>query len=76
MVRLLGPVGCDEANFGTERFVKHEDGHFLVPQEAVDGLTRVGGFVLAPVQPAAAGDGVQSSDEQPAVEAALGDPIE
>jgi hypothetical protein len=62
MVRLIGPPGCDEANYGTERFVKHEDGHFDVPEEAVEGLCKVGGFVRAPVQ-AEAAPSEQSSPE-------------
>jgi hypothetical protein len=51
LVRLIAPPGTDECNFGEVRYKVHEDGHVDVPQEAVDGLTRVDGFVVAPVQP-------------------------
>jgi hypothetical protein len=47
-VRAYGPRGTDIANFGEHEFKVHEDGHFDVLAEAVEGLTRVGGFVVAP----------------------------
>jgi hypothetical protein len=62
LVRVYGPSGCDEMSYGTERFVKHEDNHFDVPEEALPGLLTVGGFTLAPVQPADdAGDEVAAA---------------
>ena len=47
-VRVYGPPGCDEANYGVHEFDRHEDGHFDVLAEAVPGLCSVGGFVVAP----------------------------
>jgi hypothetical protein len=52
LVRLIAPKGTDEANFGTTAYRVADDGTITVPIEAVDGLTRVGGFTLAPVQAA------------------------
>jgi hypothetical protein len=49
LVKMFGPPGADEANYGEQKFSRHEDGSFWVTPEAVDGLTRVGGFVVAPV---------------------------
>ena len=73
LVRVYGPSGCDEANYGTERFVRHEDGHFDVPEEALQGLLTVGGFTVAPPDQPASDDG-QSADVTPAVDASLGYP--
>jgi hypothetical protein len=72
MVRLIPPVGCDECSYGETRYKVHEAGYVDVPQEAVDGLTHVGGFVLAPDQPASV-DGA-GADVPPAVDASLGNP--
>ncbi len=47
LVRLIAPPGCDEANYGANRFKVHEDGTVLVPREAVDGLMHTGGFAPA-----------------------------
>ena len=47
-IRVYGPVGADEANYGEHRFVRHEDGTFVVLAEAVAGLCAVGGFTVAP----------------------------
>jgi hypothetical protein len=76
LVRLIAPRGTDECNFGEVAYRVHEDGHVDVPQEAVPALTTVGGFVVAPIQPAPAGEDGTGSDVQPAVETSLGDPIE
>jgi hypothetical protein len=54
LVRLIAPAGTDECNYGQVRYHVHEDMHVDVPQEAVDGLTRIGGFVIAPVAAPAA----------------------
>ncbi len=44
-VKMRGPVGCDEANFsGLPLIKRHDDGHFDVPAEAVEGLMHTGGF--------------------------------
>ena len=51
MVRLVAPAGTDECSFGETRFPVAADRTVTVPLEAVDGLTRVGGFVVAAVQP-------------------------
>jgi hypothetical protein len=56
MIRLLPPPGCDECSYGEVRYKVHEAGYVDVPEAAVDGLTRVGGFTLAPDQPTQAGD--------------------
>jgi hypothetical protein len=50
LVKMFGPIGADEANYGEHSFKIHEDKSFWVTPEAVDGLTRVGGFVVAPDQ--------------------------
>lgn len=44
--RLRAPPGTDEANYGELRFRVHDDGTISVPPEAVDGLCKVGGFVV------------------------------
>jgi hypothetical protein len=75
LIRLYGPSGCDEANFGTERFVKHEAGYFDVPEEAVEGLLKVGGFIRAPDQPAA-DEGAHASPPLENPFDSLGDPVE
>ena len=51
MVRLVAPAGTDECSLNETRYVVGADRTVMVPFEAVDGLTRVGGFVLAPIQP-------------------------
>jgi hypothetical protein len=50
-LRLRGPKGTDEANIGINRYTIHEDGFFYLPSsENIDGMLKVGGFVLAPDQ--------------------------
>jgi hypothetical protein len=49
--RLTAPPGTDEANFGTERLRVDNDGTVSVPEEAVPGLTHVGGFTDADPEP-------------------------
>jgi hypothetical protein len=50
LVKLIPPRGTDEANFNESSFKIREDGSIWVCREAVDGLTRIGGFVVAPDQ--------------------------
>jgi hypothetical protein len=48
LVRLRAPKGTDECNIGTARYTIHEDGFFYLPREEnIDGLLRVGGFIVA-----------------------------
>jgi hypothetical protein len=49
LVRLIAPKGTDSCSYGETGFQVATDGTVTVPFEAVDGLTRVGGFTLAPV---------------------------
>jgi hypothetical protein len=72
MVRLIAPAGTDECNFGTTRYLVHEDGTLIVPAEVAADLTHGAGFALALDQPA---DDVASADVPPPV-VGLGDPIE
>jgi hypothetical protein len=51
LVRLVAPAGTDECSLNETRYVVGPDRTVTVPFEAVDGLTRVGGFTLAPEQP-------------------------
>lgn len=51
--RLRAPTGTDEANHGETRYPVR-DGFVDVPAEAVEPLTRVGGFVLLGETPAPA----------------------
>jgi hypothetical protein len=52
LVKLIPPRGTDEANFNESSFKIREDGSIWVCPEAVDGLTRIGGFTIAPDQAA------------------------
>jgi hypothetical protein len=55
MIRVIPPAGCDEANYGVERFKPQSDGTMLVCVDALEGLLKTGGFRLAPdVDPAIA----------------------
>ena len=48
LVRLRAPKGTDEANIGINRYTIHEDGFFYIPsEENIDGMLRVGGFIIA-----------------------------
>jgi hypothetical protein len=63
LVRLIAPPGCDQASIGTTRYPVHDDGCILVPASAVPALTTIGGFALAPVQPALPDDETALSEE-------------
>jgi hypothetical protein len=56
-VKLTAPLGTDEANFGTERLRVDNDGTVDVPEEAVDSLVHMGGFIRDPAAHQAHDDG-------------------
>ncbi|MDI9846556.1 hypothetical protein QM467_00630 [Rhodoblastus sp. 17X3] len=43
---MIAPPGCDECNYGTERYRVHDDGTVSVPEQAVASLTAGAGFTL------------------------------
>jgi hypothetical protein len=68
LVRLIAPKGTDSCSYGENAFQVAPDGTVTVPLEAVDGLTRVGGFTLSPDQPTSASEDVSSTNETPQME--------
>ena len=44
-LKLRAPPGTDEANYGTERYRVDNSGEVEMPDDAVEGLLAVGGFV-------------------------------
>ena len=71
LVKMFGPPGCDEANHGTMRFVRHSDGAFYVDPLAVEPLCKVGGFIVAPAaDPAVAASASAAASGMPPAEIA------
>ena len=55
-VRLIAPLGADEASYSTVRYFVHDDGTIVVPAEAAQDLMHGAGFAMAPEDQQPGGD--------------------